>query len=101
MIHEVGCGTQDPTQWVFSLAVSNRPTENRLTINPGGSMFQDTRAITRRDAIKGLSGAGVTFAALMVGPMIGVAQRIPYEVGYGLYGMRDLGILNLRRKLAV
>ena len=53
-------------------------------------MFQDTRAITRRDAIKGLSGAGVTLAALMVEPTIGRAQRTRYEVGYGLYGMRDL-----------
>ena len=53
-------------------------------------MFQDTRSITRRDAIKGLSGAGATLAALMVKPTIAVAQRKPYEVGYGLYGMRDL-----------
>ena len=53
-------------------------------------MFQDTRAITRRDAIRGLSGAGVTFAALMVEPTIGFAQWSRYEVGYGLYGMRDL-----------
>ena len=53
-------------------------------------MFQDTRAITRREAIKGLSGAGITFAALMVEPTIGFAQPTRYEVGYGLYGMRDL-----------
>lgn len=53
-------------------------------------MFQDARSITRRDAIKGLSGAGFALAALMVKPTIAVAQRKPYEVGYGLYGMRDL-----------
>ncbi len=53
-------------------------------------MFQDARSITRRDAIKGLTGASVTLAALLVKPTIGAAQRTAYEVGYGLYGMRDL-----------
>ena len=53
-------------------------------------MFQERRAITRRDAIKGLSGAGVTLAALMVEPTTGFAQRTRYQIGYGLYGMRDL-----------
>src|SRR5688500_5562414 len=54
-------------------------------------MFEDARSIiTRRDAIKGLGSAAVTLAALMAKPAIGVAQRKPYEVGYGLYGMRDL-----------
>ena len=53
-------------------------------------MSQDTRAITRREAIKSLSGAGATVAALTVAPAIGFAQRTRYEVGYGLYGMRDL-----------
>ena len=53
-------------------------------------MFQDARSITRRDAIKGLGSAGAALAALMVKPTIAVAQRKPYEVGYGLYGMRDL-----------
>ena len=53
-------------------------------------MFQDARSITRRDAIKGLGSAGAALAALMVNPTIAVAQRKPYEIGYGLYGMRDL-----------
>ncbi len=52
-------------------------------------MFQDARAITRRDAIKRLSGAGATLAALSV-PTLSLAQRTRYQVGYGLYGMRDL-----------
>jgi len=53
-------------------------------------MFQDARSITRRDAIKGLGSAGAALAALMVNPSLALAQRKRYEVGYGLYGMRDL-----------
>ena len=53
-------------------------------------MFEDARSITRRDAIKGLGSAGVALAALLAKPAIGAAQRTSYEVGYGLYGMRDL-----------
>ena len=53
-------------------------------------MFQETRAITRRDAIKRLTGATATFAALTADPTISFAQRTRYQVGYGLYGMRDL-----------
>ncbi len=53
-------------------------------------MFQDARSVTRRDAIKGLGSAGAALAALMGNQAIAVAQRKPYELGYGLYGMRDL-----------
>jgi sugar phosphate isomerase/epimerase len=53
-------------------------------------MFQETRAITRRDAIKRLSGAGSAFAALSANPTRSFAQRTRYQVGYGLYGMREL-----------
>jgi sugar phosphate isomerase/epimerase len=53
-------------------------------------MFQHARSISRRDAIKGLGSAGAALAALLANPSIAVAQRKPYEVGYGLYGMRDL-----------
>ena len=52
-------------------------------------MFQDAHAITRRDAIRRLS-AGAMFAALSANPAISFAQRPKYQVGYGLYGMRDL-----------
>ena len=53
-------------------------------------MVQDARSITRRDAIKSLGSSGAALAALMVKPAIGFAQRAQYQVGYGLYGMRDL-----------
>src|SRR5919106_2861633 len=53
-------------------------------------MVQDKLAITRRDAIRRLSSAGAAFAALAADETIGFAQRTRYQVGYGLYGMRDL-----------
>ena len=53
-------------------------------------MFQHARAITRRDAIKRLSGAGAVLAALSANPTVSSAQRTRYQIGYGLYGMRDL-----------
>ena len=52
-------------------------------------MVPDKLAITRRDAIRRLS-AGAAFAALTADETISFAQRARYQVGYGLYGMRDL-----------
>ena len=53
-------------------------------------MAHDKSAITRRDAIRRLTSAGAAFAALTADETIGFGQRTRYQVGYGLYGMRDL-----------
>jgi sugar phosphate isomerase/epimerase len=54
------------------------------------AMLHDRHAITRRDALKQMAGAGAALAAMVASPEIGSAQRTRYQLGYGLYGMRSL-----------